>query len=155
MKNTGIWIDGRTIASLIDNGMYHACLSKNEQIGELSRDVTSLLHVHNAVVLMRALVEKIKAGDKGFSCEQAHTQRLHWFREYFKASGLRIRSNTSIRRIVELHLGPHGLATWDMLHALGYNPADNDFWLELDGCIAAHSPFETLPEIDGAMFLGA
>lgn len=114
--------------------------------------VASLFHILAAVEMMRQL-KALVSGDAEQE-DDVRKLRHFCFREYFMLSGMHLCSDITTKRIVELHLGPNGLATWTMLESLGYSPSENDFWVELDGCLKAQTA-EVMESIDGEMFLEA
>lgn len=115
----------------------------------LTPKVAALYKVHAAVELVRRIKKDSKAGRS----EILKTKKVSWFRDYYEYAGLRIRSNSTNKYYVELHIGAYGWQTWQMLLALGYTPDQDAFWLELDSFISAPRPQSVeLENIDNTLF---
>lgn len=115
----------------------------------LSPKIAALYHIHAAVELVRRLKKDSKPVEKGSKAE-----KVSWFRDYYEYTGLLVRSNSTTKYYVELHIGAHGWQTWQMLLALGYTPDQDAFWLELDSFISAPlAQAVELENVDSTLFL--
>lgn len=115
----------------------------------LTPKVAALYKVHAAVELVRRLKKDSKAGRSSFV-----KPKVSWFRDYYEYTGLRIRSNSTTKYYVELHIGAHGWQMWQMLLALGYTPDQDEFWLELDSFISAPIVQSVeLENVDSSLFM--
>lgn len=115
----------------------------------LTPKVAALYKVHAAVELVRRLRKDVKTD----GVIRVKAKKVNWFRDYYEYTGLRIRSNSTTKYYVELHIGAHGWQTWQMLLALGYTPDQDAFWLELDSFISAPRPQSVeLENIDNTLF---
>lgn len=117
----------------------------------LTNQLASLLNVVVAIHLYKE-IKKLTEDDKAASLVSIRHFR-HWLKFYGNCSSIYMRTDVTIKRAVQLHLGPHAYATWIMLESLGYDPLEEDFWVELQGLQSRGTP-ETLESFDTNIFAG-